>query len=537
MKNLILACACSLTYALSAAPCLLAQDSEPAAAGLPVRIPPDTLSVWAAGSGDVDADGHVDLLVLRQDGGGSGGGPSVSALGVLRADGNGGYAPLEELGVVPQEQRIWDVGTPLRFEDLTGDGEPDVFAPNAGVFPGLGGGQFGPLIPLAAEDSLFAVSQILVGHIDGDNRVDLLLRGFVLETTSFEWVVFLGQADGSFAAQALGSSGLPASPPDTLIALRDLDADGDDDLLTLGCADQGGVSTQVLQSWLNNGSGQFAAPLTAASFDDCLAQVGIAPGPLHDFDGDGVLDLAVRRTDHAVVDPVTHALVYRGDGAGAFSLAGEIETSAELRGGGTALAGDFNGDGAADLALLVQPYALMLYRGAGDLSFEPATGASLQSALSFPPAQVAQLNADALDDIFAVTELLTGTVHNYALVPALGSATPFVDLGFASGDAQLVLTGTTTANAAVELQLLGVAPGTPALLALALEANPLTFSAGTLIPDASPRFLIVAGDTLRTRWPAALPNTVNIATTVYVQALTSSASGLQLSNAVAAVQQ
>jgi FG-GAP-like repeat/FG-GAP repeat len=129
----------------------------------------------------------------------------------------------------------------------------------------------------------------------------------------------------------------------------------------------------------------FLAPL---AFD-----VGTGPGSVAvgDFNGDGVLDLAVANNGSANVS------VLLGNGDGSFQAATNFNAGSGPR---SVAAGDFNGDGALDLAVGAFGGTRVLL-GNGDGTFQTTTG----SYVTGSPSSVAigDFNGDGLPDL-AVTD-------------------------------------------------------------------------------------------------------------------------------------
>jgi hypothetical protein len=117
----------------------------------------------------------------------------------------------------------------------------------------------------------------------------------------------------------------------------DLDGDGRDDAVSVDSFSvfnaPPSFSITVL---LGDGRGGFRASRAYATGD------GPVSGALSDFNGDGLLDVAVSAVGNSVVT------VYAGDGTGGLA---EIARSPVVRQPQTPAAADLNGDGSTDIAV------------------------------------------------------------------------------------------------------------------------------------------------------------------------------------------
>jgi hypothetical protein len=182
-----------------------------------------------------------------------------------------------------------------------------------------------------------------VGDFNNDGIPDLAF------TTSASGVaILLGKGDGSFGP---GKSYPAGQNPSTLVA-GDFNRDGNLDLAMIDSPFGYGTSITIL---LGNGDGTFQSPANFAT------TFGVADMAAGDFNGDGILDLAVSTQG---IDPASLS-VFLGTGTGTFSPA--LSTSIQY-GGGLAVA-DFNGDGHLDIAIGSQcncnQFAVLLGTGTG----------------------------------------------------------------------------------------------------------------------------------------------------------------------------
>jgi hypothetical protein len=231
--------------------------------------------------------------------------------------------------------------------------------------------------------SLSAVSQspalgaqpesVATGDFNGDGIPDLAVANAGANTIS----ILLGNGDGTFKSAADLQTG---SVPFTVVA-GDFNRDGHVDLaVTLDNNNGNGINV-----FLGKGDGTFT--LSASNPPTGSEPAGMTVG---DYNGDGLLDLAVVNAGNATVT------ILLGNGDGTFTpsnLSPQAGSSA-----GSMVQGDFNGDGILDLAVAnSSTSSVTILLGAGDGSFAPAgTFAVSGNAVSIA---TADLNGDGKPDL------------------------------------------------------------------------------------------------------------------------------------------
>lgn len=213
---------------------------------------------------------------------------------------------------VPFSARIGDVaGTPSR--DLV-----YLIADQVVVRVGDGEGHVGTEV----FDAAVVGERFELADFDGDDELDLLVA-----ESSGSLRLLLGSGAGSFATSEV----VPADAEPRALAVGDLDGDGSLDAVV-------GTASAELLVVLGDGAGGLQPLPAVASFG---AVTGLA---LADVDGDDRLDLAYAMNGGGGQG----VALRRGLGDGTFQ--DRASTPGRMAGASAVVAGDFDGDGAVDLA-------------------------------------------------------------------------------------------------------------------------------------------------------------------------------------------
>src|SRR5439155_98276 len=171
------------------------------------------------------------------------------------------------------------------------------------------------------------------GDFNGDSKLDLAVANSADNTVS----VLLGNGDGTFRARV----DYPVGAQPSSVSAADFNGDGNFDLAVanVNCASTpcGPGSVSIL---LGKGDGAFQARV------DAVAGSGPRGIAATDFNGDGILDLAVANSQSNTVS----VLLGAGDGTLEYLKQYPLQSGAAI----AVTAGDFNGDGNLDLAVASQ---------------------------------------------------------------------------------------------------------------------------------------------------------------------------------------
>lgn len=244
----------------------------------------------------------------------------------------------------------------LSFSDFSSDGHPDVVGQRSDgtmwFYPGNGVGALGTGVQFASDWGFDRI--VAPGDFDGDGKADLIAR----ETSGNLWL-FRGTGNGTVNPSGI-QIGVGFNVFDTILATGDFDGDGYPDLIAR--SPDGSL-------WLYSGTSSGTLTTPNGPFDsgwniyDQLVAVG-------DFDEDGHPDVLARKPDGTL-------WLYRGNGNGGF-----VQGATQIDSGWNAFveitaAGDFDGDGHADVMARKSDGTLWLYPGAGNGTFQQNTATQI----------------------------------------------------------------------------------------------------------------------------------------------------------------
>jgi FG-GAP-like repeat/FG-GAP repeat len=402
--------------------------------------------------GDFDGDGNLDLAV--------GGNP----VQIIYGQGNGYF---HGAAITSNHGQAGSIVA----GDFNHDGIPDVASGGitnctflhgctnfVSIFLGSGPGWFSPPVFYKVpfnNNVIGGEMGLAVADLNGDDKLDLLVRGFNIAGSTVDTAVLLGKGDGTFLAANGYTVNVAGGGP---ILLRDMDNDGKMDLIgNLGIAYGKGDGTfgtvipfplgapyefavgdfnrdgrpdvlfnrsfNEIVVLLGAAGRKFmtGASLTLQCTNGCLSGVSLGVG---DLNGDGKLDFA------AVGD--NEVLTYLGNGNGTFANAGAAALSPLYQNSvvsTTVSIMDMNSDGIGDVVIAPSNGLLPILLGRGNGSLARPLYFPVNGPLTFPavPPAIGYFNPGPSLDIIVpagggFARLLNTGYNTWPTVASLGPA-------------------------------------------------------------------------------------------------------------------
>ena len=253
------------------------------------------------------------------------------------------------------------------------------------------------------SNSISAAGTIVAGDFNNSGKPGLI----ECCNTSAQMVFRAGNGDGTFQAPLVAS----ATPVSVMSAVAaDVNGDGKLDVVAIAALNPPSppdTGTYSLTVWLGNGDGTFQP---AEQYNTTNAPMKVLTG---NFFGDGHTAIVVTE-QNSTID------YFRNTGGGEFAFAKSVTTSGESN-WSSAAAGDFNGNGITDLALLEVPagnneglpFDLWVIWSDGKGNFTPQDmGGGYSYALYLT---ASRLNGAAADDLVVAWQCAPPSGDQYCL--------------------------------------------------------------------------------------------------------------------------
>jgi acetyl esterase/lipase len=288
-------------------------------------------------AGDFQGRGIQDLAVANS---------SANTVSIFLGNGDGTFAAAQTVAVGQTPSYV-------TAGDFNGDGIPDLAVANSGsndisILLGHGDGTFGLPHNFSVLPQGRSPQSIAIGDFNGDGMPDLAVTNRASNNVS----LLLGNGDGTFAP----ASSIPVGGAATFVVTADFDHDGHQDL-AVTTVDSSRYLRGTLSIVLGNGGGTFRAGQSLAVGRNLTSMA------VHDFNGDGVADLAVTS---AATDAVS---VLLGSGDGTYTLNRNYQVGGQAQ---SIAVGDFDGDGIPDLVTTSAYGSVSVLLGNGDGTFQTA---------------------------------------------------------------------------------------------------------------------------------------------------------------------
>ena len=213
------------------------------------------ISAISVATGDLNDDGHNDIVVINDCETGCGTKASMGGVGVMLGVGDGTFTPVVVYSSGGDDPASVAIG------DINGDGRPDIVVANCGatfdscfgvgaqgymvVMDGNGDGTFQPGVGYGS--GAVSANAVVIADLNGDSKPDLVVGNTCKKNNKSDncvWPgevsVLLGDGNGAFQKATIYGSGGNAA---VSVQVADLNGDGRPDLVA---ADEGSAALGVL---------------------------------------------------------------------------------------------------------------------------------------------------------------------------------------------------------------------------------------------------------------------------------------------------
>ena len=353
---------------------------------------------------DVDGDGDLDAL-----GSVRGSFDDGTLVKLWMNNGNGTFAQ-------PVQFTTGQGPTEMIIADMNGDGHADVVTANYGgksVSVLRHNGQQGFLPPVTVATGL-GNDKIAAADVNGDGKIDIAVGGFDFNSSTWKHAILLGDGQGGLGAPTLYDPAPGARIGTSAVALRDLDNDGDADLMGGGLFSAGSVDAGAVTIRRNNGSGAFgpATIIQFPNFTETPKDINTA-----DLNNDGFADIIAAVPSGRAVEGFVTLL---SNGSGGYLAPMYVEASQQTF---DTVAFDIDHDGDNDVMTLANSSAAVtVHENQGNGTFPSLT--RYEVATSSDAVESADIDNDG--DIDVVVNGEVDIASNDAVVKILknnGNAT------------------------------------------------------------------------------------------------------------------
>ncbi|HUO59630.1 MAG TPA: FG-GAP-like repeat-containing protein [Candidatus Acidoferrales bacterium] len=373
----------------------------------------------AVAVGDLNHDGYPDIVVASEC---AVAGPchtpgALPELSVLLNNGDGTFK-------LTQSYYPASGSTSLTLADINSDGNEDILL-NVCEGTGCGSGAF--VVLLGNGDGTFQQSLIpgadlpgitTMADVNHDGKLDIVIVSTQYVTSQV--TVYLGNGDGTFRAGLKTDLGSFSTQS---VAIKDLNGDGNPDLVIANPCAAPTVCSGSVRVALGNGDGTFGPVRTYFSGGYTPEYVVIA-----DISGDGKPDIVIANSSLSSTDSRSSVGVLLGNGDGTFQ---SVQTyNSDAYGTSGVAVADVDGDSIPDIVTTnschIAPIgsncgsggAVTVLSGRGNGTFRTPTIYSTRGIQSNSLA-VADLNVDGRTDVVAVSTCFSSSTCAYGGVAVL----------------------------------------------------------------------------------------------------------------------